>query len=236
MWGQRQNLAFWDTSVGQKILTLDFIFRKISEAQRSFIEAAARHDIHIACPSDCGSCCHGFMPDVLPVEADYIAYYILRTNSGTSSKPGVIPEVPAALPTLETWLSQKQPDNPSPCPFHDPFSPGANCRVYLARPLICRLFGYSSSRAKTGQTIFRLCRHMPTPEGFSARTLDTKELNAAIGATPPLMSDFAMEILAIDPSSASERTQLSEAMPSAFARVSSMLRYCPDEPEPHAAA
>ncbi len=225
MLSRQENRAFWDTSAGQKILTLDFIFRKISEAQRSFVDTAARRDIHIACPPDCGSCCHGFMPDVLPIEADYIAYYILRSR----------PEASSTLATPQALFSLNNPDNPSPCPFHDPSAPGANCRVYQARPLICRLFGYSSTHMKNNQTAYRLCRFMPTPTGISVRTLTSHELELKIGAVPPLMSDFAMEVLAIDPSCASERKPLSEAMPSALARVGSILRYCPEEPEPNAA-
>lgn len=234
MWGQQQNRAFWDTSAGQKILTLDFIFRKISEAQRSFVDTAALRGITLACPPGCGSCCHGFMPDVLPVEAEYIAYYMLRSSSNSATSSSASSPSPA-LSAPETWLSLKQPDNPSPCPFHDPSSPGANCRVYPARPLICRLFGYASTRAKSGETTFRLCRHMPTPAGLPGRTLSARELEIDIGAAPPLMSDFAMELLAIDPSSASERKPLSEAMPPALARVGAILRYCPEEPEPNAA-
>lgn len=231
MWGQQQNRAFWETSAGRQILTLDLILRKISEAQRTFVDTATRRGITLACPPACGSCCHGFMPDVLPVEAEYIAYYILSAS----------PALPASSPNLttppapETMLSLKPPENPSPCPFHDPSRPGANCRVYPARPLICRLFGHSSTRAKTGETLFRLCRHMPTPDGFTSRILDSQSLANTIGAEPPLMSDFAMELLAIDPSSASDRRPLAEAMPPALARISSILHYCPDEPEPNAA-
>lgn len=224
MWGRQQNQAFWDTSAGRQILTLDFIFRKISEVQRSFVDAATQRGIHIACPPTCGSCCHGFMPDVLPVEADYIAYFILSTSADPSTQS-----------TPESCVSLRHPNNPSPCPFHDPSQPGANCRIYTARPLICRLFGYSSTRTKSGGRTFRLCRHIPTPEGLSSRQLSDWDLEAKLGTEPPFMSDFAMELLAIDPSSASQRCPLSEAMPLSLARIGGILHYCPDEPEPNAA-
>jgi hypothetical protein len=46
----RHNQAFWDTTVGQQILTLDLIYRKISDAQRTFIDSASQHDIELALP------------------------------------------------------------------------------------------------------------------------------------------------------------------------------------------
>ncbi len=237
MWAQQQNQVFWETSAGQKILTLDFIFRKISEAQRSFVDAAARRDIHVVCPPDCGSCCHGFMPDVLPIEAEYIAYFILKENmhAGITSSANTVSSAStefSAFAAPEARLSRKASDSPSPCPFYEPNTPGANCRIYPARPLICRLFGYASTRAKSGETTFRFCRHMPTPDGLSERTLSARKLEHDIGATPPLMSDFSMELLAIGPSSAADRRPLSEAMPPALARISAILRYSSDKPEP----
>ncbi len=160
------------------------------------------------------------MPDVLPVEADYIAYFLLSHE---------------AHPTGESFhtydaFSVHAEDNPSPCPFHDPDRPGHNCRIYEARPLVCRLFGFSSTQTKTGKAVYRLCRHMPTPQGLTERILNLEALMHHIGATPPLMGSFAMELLAIDPSRASERSPLSKALPSALARIAATLHYCPDEP------
>ncbi len=160
------------------------------------------------------------MPDVLPVEADYIAYFLLSHEAHTTGEPVLAYDA----------FSVRAEDNPSPCPFHDPERPGHNCRIYEARPLVCRLFGFSSTQTKTGRTVYRLCRHMPTPPGLRERILSEEALLQRIGATPPLMGSFAMELLAIDPSRASERRPLSESLPSALARIAGTLHYCPDEP------
>ncbi len=212
MWYVNNKRAFWDTSAGQQILTLDLIFRKISDAQNLFVDQAAKHNIELFCPPGCGTCCHGFMPDVLPVEADYIAFFLLiNQNNPGSGQEGHFSLL-------------------SPCPFYAADRPGANCRIYEARPLICRLFGFSGTKTKNGELVYRLCRHMPTPRGLPGRSPTQEALQGAIGALPPLMSDFAIEILAIDPSKASERKSLSEALPSALARISATLHYCPEEP------
>jgi len=219
MWHVQHKQAFWDTSVGQQILTLDSIFRKISDAQRFFIDQSARRSIELSCPPACGRCCHGFMPDVLPVEADYIAYFLLSTEEETACGIGQSP-----------LLAVSAGDSPSPCPFYAPDRPGSNCRVYEARPLICRLFGFSGTKTKNGTIAYRICRHMPTPLGLTERTLSQEALMRTINALPPLMSDFAMEMLTIDPSKASERKPLSEALPPALAQIAAILHYCPEEP------
>ena len=220
MWQLHNRRAFWDTSAGQQILTLDLIFRKISDAQRIFVGRAAQRGVELSCPPDCGACCHGFMPDVLPVEADYIAFFLLINQNN----PGDGPEGHFSL------LSPSTPASPSPCPFYAADRPGANCRIYEARPLICRLFGFSGTKTKKGGTAYRLCRHMPTPRGFPGRSPTQEALQRAIGTLPPLMSDFSIGILAIDPSRASERKPLVEALPPALARISATLHYCPEEP------
>ncbi|GAB6276516.1 MAG: hypothetical protein SAMD01599839_10560 [Rectinema sp.] len=92
MWQLHNRRAFWDTSAGQQILTLDLIFRKISDAQRIFVGRAAQRGVELFCPPDCGACCHGFMPDVLPIEADYIAFFLLINQNN----PGDGPEEPNA--------------------------------------------------------------------------------------------------------------------------------------------
>jgi Fe-S-cluster containining protein len=220
MWHGQHRRAFWDTAAGQQILTLDLIFRKISEAQQSFIRQAAQHVIRLTCPPGCGACCHGFMPDVLPVEADYIAYFLLSHETKLTGEPEL----------SRVFFLVRAEGNPSPCPFHDPGRPGENCRIYEARPLVCRLFGFSSTQTKRGGIVYRLCRHMPTPQGLTERTLGRDALMRSIGAAPPLMSGFALEMLAIDPSRASERRPLSEALPPALARIAASLHYCPEEP------
>lgn len=210
----RFNQVFWDTTVGRQILTLDLFYRKISDAQRTFIDSASQHGIELACPSGCGNCCHGFMPDVLPIEADYIAYYLLSNDKAFSA---------AEAPSLQIASSA---ENPSPCPFHDPDRPGENCRIYPARPLVCRLFGFAGTKDKNGEPSFRLCRCMPTPQRLDVRILDQKDLIGKIGALPPIMSDFAMEVLSLDPSQAAERKPLVEAIRPALAKIGTTLEYC----------
>jgi hypothetical protein len=153
------------------------------------------------------------MPDILPIEADYIAYFLLKMDT--------------------KYLLT--PSHSSTCPFYNASKSGENCSIYEARPLVCRLFGFSSTKSKSGEAVFRLCRFMPIPQGIHERTLDHTAFMNTIGSEPPSMTDFAMEILAIDPISASERRPLFEALPRALERIRSILQFCSLEDEPNAA-
>jgi hypothetical protein len=73
---------------------------------------------------------------------------------------------------------------------------------------------------------------MPAPQGLDVRILDQNTIISKVGALPPLMTDFAMEVLSLDPSQAAERKPLIEAICPALARIGTTLQYCP---EPNAA-
>ncbi|MDH7483049.1 MAG: hypothetical protein QHH01_00305, partial [Spirochaetales bacterium] len=105
---------FMQTATGNRIAQLAEIYRSIEQDQRAFMESSLTCGKPLRCPAHCGSCCHGFMPDVLPVEADAIAWYLL-----TQAEPLIERFHSSSAGTAER--------NPSPCPFHDPNRPGANC-------------------------------------------------------------------------------------------------------------
>lgn len=211
---------FVQTATGNRIAQLAEIYRSIEQEQRAFIESSFACGKPLRCPAHCGSCCHGFMPDVLPVEADAIAWFLLTQ----------------AEPLIERCNSPSAGNtgrNPSPCPFHDPNRPGANCLIYPVRPLVCRLFGFAAVLDKEGKPSFSLCRHMPLPAGLHKRNFAGDSIEHTFGALPPpIMSKMAMAVLALDPHHSGHRSSLSEALPGALARVGMVLRFSlsPDEP------
>ena len=97
----------------------------------------------LSCPSGCGRCCETFIPEITRSEADYIASHLLGTGHPL---------------TLDSWTVGELD---GACPFFriqgDPY----HCSIYQARPLICRLFGFSGSRDKNSILRFRPCRYMP---------------------------------------------------------------------------
>jgi Fe-S-cluster containining protein len=198
------------TSAGRKLAELEQLYAEIFLAQNAFLDSARSAGIVLSCPQGCGSCCHRFIPDLMPLETEYIALHVL--------KEGIA--VPHDAPF---------------CPFHDPSGKEGQCRIYSARPLICRFFGFSAVRSKEGRPSFRLCRHMPTPAGLSSRSLDASVLADSFGTVPPVMSDYALKVAAIDPGRAGTRGLLTDELPGALERIGALLRFCELSIEPGAA-
>ncbi len=201
---------FRHTSAGRRLGELKQLYAEIARAQERFLEAAISSGFSLSCPKGCGSCCHHFVPDVIPIEAELIAYHVLTEG--------------IQVPTDAQF-----------CPFHDPFNAEGHCRIYPVRPLICRFFGFSAVRDRDGRPAFRLCRHMPAPKGLSSRTLDAELLAATFGAAPPVMSDYTLKVAAIDPARAGSRALLTAQLPEALQRVGTLLRFCAQSTEPDAA-
>ena len=161
--------------------------------------AAWARQVGLGCPQGCGICCEGFVPDVLPVEAGYLASWLLA-------------EQPQRVARL-----LERPPGPAPaaCPLYDPAAPAAHCTVYPGRPLVCRLFGYAGMRTRHGGWAFRLCRHMPAPDGWDARAVaDRPDL-----PSPPVMGDIQAQVPGLRPGDAPFRRPLPDALREALQRL-----------------
>jgi Fe-S-cluster containining protein len=149
------------------VRSLDALRAVYREADRRVASWASESGL--ACPPGCGVCCQRFEPDLLPLEADYLAAYLLH-------------EAPDLLGLLEESPPGK-PSDASPCPLYDPAEPH-HCRVYPARPLICRLFGFSGVRGKDGRPLFRPCPHARPIQRESFLRLPS----------PPMMEDYGRRL------------------------------------------
>lgn len=89
--------------------------------------------------------------------------------------------------------------------------------MYPARPLICRLFGFSAIKDKEGREAFSLCKEMPSRT--SGRSWSGAEIQKEFGTRLPVMADFTAEVLALGPNEAGKRSPLTEAIPSALRRL-----------------
>jgi len=170
-------------------------------AEAGLRTAAWARDPGFGCPHGCGVCCEAFVPDCLPVEAEYLAHYLLS-------------EKPAAAARMLEPSSGPQPVS---CPLYDPSSP-FHCSVYAARPLVCRLFAFAGSRRKQGGWAFKLCRHMPAPAGWGAEREITDTSRPHL-AEPPLMSQIEARVQGLRPADAGLRKRLPEALRDALGRV-----------------
>lgn len=183
----------------ERLETVHSIYIRAGEAMASF---RARNGL--ACPVGCGTCCEHFIPDILPVEASYLAAWLVRNQ----------PKRALSL-TRDGF-----PEEAEGCPLYNPNDPTAHCTVYPGRPLICRLFAFSGIRSKIGEPAFSLCRLMPnlSPPHADRRSWAGRELEDVLGV-PPLMSDFAEELESVCPGDGSRRALLTEALPPAISQV-----------------
>lgn len=204
--------ALRGSALAARLEALDGLYAEAAAAEAAFIAAArSRADPAFGCPSGCGSCCDVFVPDILPAEADYLALWLL------AMRPGL-----AAAVLAGGWGAALGPGG---CPLREP-APAkgqGHCGAYGARPLVCRLFGFSGVISKRGLASFALCKHAKALPGRRERSFEGGALADAFGAEPPLMSDYGERLVALDPDSAGERLPLPELLPRALARVGLLL-------------
>ena len=206
------NRTVWDTALMRGISALDTIYARVESAQATFRELANNHGSPLACPTGCGNCCVHFVPDLMPIEADRIAYYLI------TEKGDMIGNFLARLHEAEAIGAA--------CPFWNPGKPGENCMIYPARPLICRLFGFCSMLDKSGEPAFTLCAKMPPlARSEKRRFIGAKTMDEAFGSIPPLMVDFSRAIIALVPADSGRRTTIDKALIPSLSRVSLLLKF-----------
>jgi Fe-S-cluster containining protein len=153
---------------------LEKLFQLYSEAGDKL--ASFQSECGFSCPQGCGVCCENFEPDVIPQEADFAAVYLIY-------------EKPSLMTLVDRSYTEKQ------CLFYDPENPD-HCTIYPARPLICRLFAFSSVTDKKGDEVFSLCARMPVKEKSH---FDADDLGKFFTVRPPVMTEFGARLSCIFP-------------------------------------
>lgn len=186
--------------LAERLQALDSLYAEVDAAVEAFASASG-----VACPFGCGACCESFVPDVLPIEAEYLASWLASSDpgraysfaaNGISAMEGPEGRESCALYALDT-------------PYH--------CTVYEARPLICRMFAFSSTRDKLGRPTFAACGRATVAS--APRRAVGADLVKAYGSEPPVMADFGARLAAIDPAAAPERRALPKALSAALSKV-----------------
>jgi Fe-S-cluster containining protein len=205
-----------------RLVSLAELYQRADEAVAAFCAGSG-----LACPHGCGTCCEGFVPDVMPLEAAAVAAYLAEKDKAAAwSLAGNSPEASGA-PDLAV-RGQSSADRGQSCPLYAADTPW-HCSVYEARPLVCRLFAFSAVRDKRGQSSFSLCRLMPVATsitspgtaspGTAARSATGPVIMETFGSQPPVMADYGNEVLALDPHSSGDRAPLPEALVDAMSQV-----------------
>lgn len=182
-------------------------YEKIASGQREWYDLTK-----FLCPDGCGICCIDFEPDLIEIEALYMAAWIIENQ----------PEI------AERIADNQFPfDNGKTCPLYNPESK-YHCSIYGGRAFICRLFGASSFYSKSQEKVWRPCKHYPeellkkiNPK-LEHRQFSTEETINFIGAVPPAMSDFMQSSSAYEMDS-KETVLLREILPRAIQKIYWMI-------------
>jgi len=149
------------------IKALEELYNEVDQKIASWIESSS-----LTCISGCGLCCSKFEPDVISLEADYAALYLCY-------------EKPLLLEKLDPLFTAKH------CIFYDQ-DQAAHCRIYPARPLLCRLFAFAAVSSKDNNPAFCLCTEMK-PE-LTKRLYKGKEIEEYFHSPLPLMHDYSIRM------------------------------------------
>lgn len=90
------------------------------------------------------------------------------------------------------------------------------CSAYELRPLVCRLFGFSAVRDKTGRARYSLCKTMKIPNPAMAHVVSA---SVDRGLCAPVFSEYSMRLCGISPSSLAQRHPINTAIRLALEHV-----------------
>jgi len=127
----------YKTSSLKRLDEIKKLYKELELKEKRFLDHFCIH-----CQKGCGKCCENFIPDITELEAEYLAYGLIKDN-----KDEIVLE----------QLSHIDSDIIS-CPLYDKSNPNAHCTEYKFRPLVCRLFMASASKNKNGDPTFRNCK------------------------------------------------------------------------------
>jgi uncharacterized protein len=128
------------------------------------------------CVRGCGTCCRNFEPDITEIESDFLAAHIIRYQ------PELIERLENPRPARITCVLYREEGE-----FH--------CPAYGGRPLICRLFGFTSVFDKNGLPHFSLCNKMPSS---GDRYFDSAGLTNRFSEQPPVMQNYSAQMTGIN--------------------------------------
>jgi len=177
----------------EKVQAVEEVFRKLDQEIAAFQSWSTLH-----CKSGCGKCC--FKPDIEATALEFLpfAHYLYEKDLAFE------------------WLNNLKSAS-SHCLILNPTQGGVGlCSEYPYRGLICRLFGFSARTNKYGKKEVVTCQIIKTEQADAYQTAKEKVEN---NGTVPIMSQYYMQLHAIDPELARDFYPVNEAIKRAIETV-----------------
>jgi Fe-S-cluster containining protein len=166
------------------------------QADHQTAECRAKTGIH--CLPGCGQCCRSEKIEASSLEMLPAAQELFRRGD------------------VLDWLEKLAGTDSRLCIFYraDPHNDGnGRCQIYPWRPLVCRLFGWVTSRNKYGKKQLSVCSHI---RRTFAEQIEAAELSAS---DLPSYTDFSTRISALNPSMGARLLPINQAFQQAASQV-----------------
>jgi uncharacterized protein len=178
----------------EKVQAVEEVFKKLDDEIREFQQWSTLH-----CAYGCGKCC--FKSDIEATVLEFLpfALELYRREEAFA------------------WLERLKTNAQPICLILNPTAKEAGlCSEYTYRGLICRLFGYSARTNKYGKRELVTCQVIKTEQQGAF-----EEASARIegGAELPVMSNYYMQLLAIDQQLAQDFYPVNQAIKRAIETV-----------------
>jgi uncharacterized protein len=181
----------------EKVLAVEQVFEKLDAEIKTFQGWSNLH-----CQWGCGKCCYKADIEASVLEFLPFAYYLYKNNLAFE------------------WLEKLGAADSPICVILNPTQPGAGlCSEYKHRGLICRLFGYSARTNKYGAKELVTCQIIKSEQ---SEAYEAANHSITAGADIPVMSNFYMQLHAIDFAMAQEFFPINQAIKRA---IESILHY-----------
>ena len=189
-------------SVIRKVRAVEKVFAALDGEIKAFQGTS-----QISCLVGCGKCC--FKPDI---EATPLEFLPLAFDLFLTKRIDEVHEQLIAGGQAYCYLFA-----PKPLSLDK-----GSCSQYVHRGLICRLFGFSAMKDKTGQRKYVTCKNIKESQ---PEQVEAVQSGLANGYEIPMMSDFYFRIRSIDPDLGTTRYPINEAMRKAIEYVLAYYAY-----------
>ncbi len=151
------------------------LFDKLDAEISQFQSSTSLH-----CAFGCGKCC--FKADIEATILEFLPFALHAFHAGKA----------------EEWLQRLESSQTTICLILEPTSREAGlCSEYKHRGLICRLFGYSARTNKHGIKELVTCQVIKSEQSHAFGEAENK---IAAGLAVPVLSQYYMQLTAIDSS------------------------------------
>lgn len=177
--------------IEQKAKAIERLFDSLDRQIRIF-EGRSR----LRCEQGCGHCCENPGIEATELEMLPMAFALVRRGEADRYYNEALSRKFSGCCVM---FRAAGPDNGS-------------CGAYEARPLVCRLFGFSANRDKHGRLRMVTCSRINSLAAIDDELNDGR-------LDPPVMTDFFLRAEGVDPDSGRERLHINLALKRAIDKV-----------------